>query len=182
MGLARETVEELRAKYAEMLEMRLAHHAGQEDTLVLARMARLASRFPGALREIDDLELAAIRSRIVALEAVLRGEASAERWMEAIALFHSFARGALCAKRWLGSRKRVDSAVERAYAADVPGLRFPEDARTWAGDLASVAAPPRGRLMDLVYSRVAHALHTTQRDARALVFGELNRKTGRREG
>jgi hypothetical protein len=198
VGLTRETAEALRAKYVEMLEMRIAHDSGDDNAaLARARMAALASRFPGALREIDDLELDMIRDRIVRLEAVLRDGADADRWMEAVALFHSVARGALCAKRWLGGRKRVDAALERAYAADVPGLPFPEDARAWEGDLASVASPPRGRLMDLVFARVAQILRTTRRDARQLVFGpprrermsrasqdigELNRKAGRREG
>jgi hypothetical protein len=180
VGLTRETVEALRAKYAEMLEMRISHDAGGENAaLARARMAALASRFPGALREIDDLELDAIRERIARLEAVLRGGAAADPWMEAVALFHSVARGALCAKRWLGGRKSVDGALERAYAADVPGLPFPEDARAWEGHLASVASPPRGRLMDLVFARVAQTLRTTQRDARRLVFGAPRRERRR---
>ena len=181
MGLTRETAEALRAKYVEMLEMRIAHDSGKEDTaLARGRMLALASRFPGALREIDDLELDLIRDRIVRLDAVVRDGASGDPWMEAVAVFHSVARGALTAKRWLGGRKRVDVALERAYAADVPGLPFPDDARAWEGDLASVASPPRGRLMDLVFARVARTLHTTQREARILVFGPPRRDRHRR--
>lgn len=139
------------------------------------RMAALASRFPGALRELDDMELDEITRRAAALDAVLRAEGQVEHWMEAIALFHALARGALCAKRWLG-RRPVDVAVERAYEAAVPALAFPEDARAWASDLARIASPPRGRMSAAVLARVALGLGTTERQARLLVFGLLRRE------
>src|ERR1700730_14264997 len=107
---SREALQDLRSKYATMLAMRLAHDAGGEDEAdVRRRLARLASRFPGALREIDDLDLDEIRRRLGALDAVLEGRGEVEPWMEAIVLFHALARGALCAKRWLAGRKRVDA-------------------------------------------------------------------------
>ncbi len=167
-----DVLEELRGKYAAMLAMRLEHDTGLEDaTRARERMAELASKFPGALREIDDLEIKAIRARIAQLEEVIRGERAVEPWMEAIALFHSLARGALCAKRWLAGRKRVTDAIARAYERQVGDLAFPGDASVWAGDLASIAEPPRGRLMDLVFDRIALELGTSEREARHLIFG-----------
>lgn len=167
-----DVLEELRGKYAVMLAMRLEHEAGLEDaTQARERMAELASKFPGALREIDDLEIRVIRARIAELEAVLRGERAVEPWMEAIALFHSLARGALCAKRWLAGRKRVTSAIARAYERQMGELAFPGEASAWACDLASIAEPPRGRLMDLVFGRIALELGTSEREARHLIFG-----------
>ncbi len=161
----RDTLEQLRAKYAEMLSMRLAHASGVESKArARRRMAELASRFPGALREIDELELAVIRDRIRRLDAALHGESGVERWMEAVGLFHSLARGALQAKRWLAGRKTVDATTVLEYESDVVDM-------TWRSELARIAAPPRGRIMDLVFTRVAETLGTTELEARSLVFG-----------
>ena len=171
--VSREALEELRHKYAELLAMRSTHASEAEAR---ARMAALASRFPGALRELDDLELAEIARRSAALDAVLDATGQLEGWMEATALFHALARGALCAKRWLLGRKRVDVAVERAYEAAVTALPFPDDARAWASDLARIASPPRGRVTDAVFARVALELGTSERQARLLVFGVPRRE------
>lgn len=171
-GMTREALDELRAKYAEMLDMRLLHGGPAEvASEARERMARLAARFPGSLRELDELPLEEIRGRIAHLEGVLRGEVEGEPWVAAVALFHSLTRGALCAKRWLDGRKRVDAAVERDFAAAVPGMAFPREARAWAGELPRVACPPRGRVVDLVLARIAVSLGTTESGARQLVFG-----------
>jgi hypothetical protein len=185
----RHTLGQLSRKYAEMLSMRLAHDAGDEsDARARERMAELAARFPGALREIDDLELGIIRHRIGQLDAVLRGEAEVEPWMEAVGLFHALARGALHAKRWLAGRKTVDLATVLDYESEVADgagndLAAPRagrdalaaDALAWSSELARIAAPPRGRIMDLVFARVAQALGTTEPEARHLVFGPSRR-------
>lgn len=170
-------LEELRAKYAQMLAMRVAHTSGDEDPdEARARMAEVASRFPGALREIDDLELAEIRRRIEALDDVVAARREPEPWMEAVALFHGMARGALCAKRWLGGRKLVNAEVQDQFERGVPSLLFPEDARGWSSDLARIASPPRGRVMDVVFARLARDLGISERGARRLVFGVPRRE------
>jgi hypothetical protein len=209
------TLEQLRGKYVEMLSMRVAHDSGiEDDARARQRMAELAARFPGALREIDELELEVIRDRIDRLDAVLRGDAVIERWMEAIGLFHALARGALKAKRWLAGRKSVDPSTVLEYESHVaagwdalstplhggalstppqggalstPPQRgvlstplqdaqaYAADALAWAAELGRIAAPPRGRIMDLVFARVAQALGTTELEARYLVFGPPRR-------
>jgi hypothetical protein len=170
-------LEELRAKYAQMLAMRVDHASGDEDEdVAIARMAEIASRFPGALRELDDLELAEIQHRIEVLDDVVEARREPEAWMEAIALFHAMARGALCAKRWLGGRKRVDAGVLEAFERGAASLLFPEDARGWMDDLARIASPPRGRVMDVVFARLARELGTSDRVARRLVFGVPRRE------
>lgn len=177
MRVARPALEELLAKYAQMLAMRIAHATGKEDAdEARTRMAELASRFPGALREMDDLELAEIRQRIARLDEVLHERHEVEPWMEAVALFHAMTRGALCAKRWLGRRKRIDAAVEEAFARGIPLLPFPEEARAWSRDLARIASPPRGRVTDLVFSRLAESLGISELAARRLVFGVPRRE------
>ncbi len=155
-----------------MFTMRLDDQAGNTNEVATRRrMAGLASRFPGALREIDELALPEIRRRTAAIDAVLVGRAEPEPWIIAMALFHSTTRGALCAKRWLAGRKHVDSLLALRYADAVPFLRFPEDAIQWIDDLARVAEPPRGRLLDVVYARIATRLRTNVDEARRLVFG-----------
>jgi hypothetical protein len=175
----RDTLEQLLRKYREMLSMRLAHDSGVEsEARARQRMAELAARFPGALREIDDLELAAIRDRIDRLGATLRGEAPVERWMEAVGLFHALARGALVAKRWLAGRKTIDPETVLEYESEVGGLATAgalADGLAWKSELARIAAPPHGRLMDLVFARVARTMGTTEREARHLVFGPARR-------
>lgn len=174
MRVSHVALEDLRAKYAEMLTMRLEHASGDEDVeAVRERMNALAARYPGALREIDRLELPEIRRRITALDDVLalRAGAVVEPWMEAVALFHALSRGALVAKRWLRGRKRVDAGLEQQFAESLPALEFPEDTRQWGGDLARLAAPPGGRWTTLVFARVGGALGVSERQARQLVFG-----------
>lgn len=171
-ALATGEAHELRGKYIEMLAMRLAHASGAEiPAQARSRMGVLAKRFPGALREIDDLELDDIRRRITDLGDVAAGARDAELWMVAMALFHRLARGALCAKRWLGGRKRVDPHLERAFGAQVSTLDFADEARLWEHDLAAIASPPEGRVMTLVYARVGCLLGMRDTQVRHAVFG-----------
>jgi hypothetical protein len=179
VSVDRHALEGLRAKYGEMLSMRLTHEAGNENAAeARGRMAELASRFPGALREIDDLELDVIRARIGQLDGVLRGDQSIAPWMEAVVLFHALARGALWAKRWLAGRKQVDASTVGDYESDASDVAASTHALAWTDDLDRIAAPPRGRIMDLVFSRMARALGTTENEARLLVFGVPRNRRG----
>jgi hypothetical protein len=165
-------IADLRWKYGEMLAMRLDDDAGAESGVegVRARMVALAAQFPGALREIDVLELVEIRRRIASLDAVVAG-ASAEPWMEAMVLFHELARGALSAKRWLKGRRVVTPEMEAAYVLEAPTLGLAGEALHWTTELAAVACPPEGRVSRLVCSRVARTLGLTEVDVREMVFG-----------
>jgi hypothetical protein len=162
----------LREKYAEMLRLR-ADASGSDPRRA---MARLASRFPGSLREIDDLPLEAIASRLSQLEACERGGAVPARWMEASHAFHALTRGALCAKRWLAGRRQVDDDVRAAFDREVSTLCWADDARAWRADLERLAAPPRGRVTELVYERMGAALEVSAEEARILVFGVPRRQ------
>ena len=170
--------------------MRLAHESGDEERSSSApeRMAELASRFPGASREIDDLELDAIRDRIRQLDAALRGDERGRAWMEAVGLFHALARGALWAKRWLAGRKtidsprprireRVDERRRRRARSSTPCVAAPTRSPGRASSRAS-PRPRAGRIMDLVFARVARTLGTTER--RGASPGLRTRPSGRR--
>jgi hypothetical protein len=159
----------LRRKYEEMLRLRLAADAGDIGDPRRA-MAALASQFPGALREIDDLPLETIRARIRDLAQCERG-VPVTPWMEATHLFHALTRGALCAKKWLAGRKAIDAATREAFDREAGSLCFAGDALPWRDDLARLASPPRGRVTELVYERIGAALAITVVEARFLVFG-----------
>ena len=146
---------ELRAKYEEMLALRRSDDAASPRE----RLAALASRFPGALREIDRLPLDAIADRIDALARAERDPSHARPWMHATARFHALARGVLFVKRSLDAEPR----------------EWPTEAEPFRAELARVAKPPRGRLMELVYEKLATELGTTPGDAKALVFGPARR-------
>jgi hypothetical protein len=142
-------------------------------------MAALASRFPGSLREIDELPLEAIAARVSELRACERGEGESAPapapWMEASHAFHSLTRGALCAKKWLAGRKEIDDDVRAAFDREVATLCWADEARAWGAHLARLAAPPRGRVTELVYEQMSAILGVSSDEARILVFGTPRR-------
>ena len=162
-------LDELRSKYVEILRLREAAGPGADDPK--RAMRALAARFPGALREIDDLPLATIRARIDALGAAAVDRSRIEPWMEAMALFHPLARGALAAKRWLHGKRALDPGTRAAFREAAREMPHGADARRWENDLPRIAKPPRGRITEAVLERVGSALGISARDAQFLVFG-----------
>jgi hypothetical protein len=156
-----EVLRDLREKYALMLEMRredalrFARPSGEVDPR--ARMRTLAARFPGALREIDELPLDRIESRIAALDVALRG-GDVPRWARTLGAYHGWMRAALAIKRRFGRTRAVDDASRwlqahhRAGPGDPPVEVF--DRQT----LAAILRPPRGRLSGWILHRVAEDL------------------------
>jgi hypothetical protein len=91
----------LREKYEEMRELRRTDDGSYDPR---ERMAALAARFPGALREIDTLPLEEIERRISALANAERDPSHAMPWMRAQSRFHELVRAALATTRernWL---------------------------------------------------------------------------------
>jgi hypothetical protein len=141
-------------------------------------MSALAARFPGALRELDDLELVEIQRRIESLDAVLGGGGEVELWMNATALFHSLARGALWAKRWLRGRALAAGELEVAYEADAKALEFAREALVWKTELALIARPPGGRLTRLIYARIGRVLDVPEAEVARTIFGARKAAAG----
>jgi hypothetical protein len=162
----------LRDKYEQLLELRRHHERarleGLDEPDPRRAMATLARAFPGALRELDDLPTRVLASRVAELQGAERDPSRLAPWMRAQASFHRLARGALALKRWLSGRALTED-VRAALTRELPTLDAAEDAAPWVRDLEAVAAPPRGRLMDLVYDRLAAELGISVREARALV-------------
>src|SRR5271170_1520673 len=154
-----------------MLRLRLEPSGGDPRRA----MAALASRFPGALREIDDLPLETIAERVRELRASEEG-APAARWMEASHAFHTLTRGALCAKKWLAGRTEVGDELRLAFDREVTQLCWGDDARSWRAHLTRVASPPRGRVTELVYEQMSLLLGVSAEEARTLVFGVPRRQ------
>jgi hypothetical protein len=145
-------------------------------------MAALARRFPGALRELDELTLEAIRGRISELSRCTAGEELPAPWMMALARFHQLMRGALVAKKWLGARRGVDSALAETFLRSLEESERAEDARAWVHDLARVARPPGGRLTGLVFERLSTELGISPSEARSRVLGPLLLRGAARRG
>ncbi len=158
-----------------MRELRLAHERAANDSSFIepdpkAEMARLADEFPGALRELDRRTMDEINRRVSALQSAEEDPTRIEGWMLAQHEFHRFARGALATKRWLSTQADIPSdELEAAFRAALPALR--EEAALFATSLEEIGSPLRGRVMDIVYTRVAGELGITERELRALLHG-----------
>jgi hypothetical protein len=165
-------LDDLREKYARILALREAHERAQRgdgaEPDPTRAMGALAARWPGALRELDDLPRDVLEQRVAALAAARDGAADVAPWMRAQHAFHASARGALVAKRWLRGRRDVDAPLRAAYGA---AAASDVEASAWCEDLARVARPPRGRVLALVWERVAQVLAIPEDEVRRLVFG-----------
>ncbi|MCU0681031.1 MAG: hypothetical protein MUF34_01995 [Polyangiaceae bacterium] len=173
--MARATALELLGKYEAMHRLRSETTAGA-PTLALRE---LAERFPGALRELDELALEEIERRLAHLRALAEGHApAAEAWVVPLSLYHRRLRGALSAKRWLQGRRQL-SALERR---DFEALRGSEEveAAVWAAQLERLASPPTGRLTDVVLEHVALELGLRVEVLSGLLFGEARARRARR--
>lgn len=119
-------------------------------------MRALASAFPSALRELDQLPMATIETRVAVLERVVNGESPVPSWVELQLAVHDWLQLALRIKVAAGARRDRERAL--AVFRDAP-----EAAVLGAveADVASMLAPPGGRLVAWVYARVARAVGTT---------------------
>lgn len=125
----------LARKYRTLATLR---RAGAPDELAgdRAKLRAVAAEFPGALRELDTLPTEEIDRRAEALAS-----GASEPWMDWLCDFHAVMRTALGVKRALPDQ----AAALQAARAD--GLD--------AGFVAAVEAPPHGRIMVVVFDRLA---------------------------
>jgi hypothetical protein len=146
----------LRAKYLEMKRLREENDAGQAGDPTPA-MRALAARFPGALREIDELSMATIDGRIAELDrAIEAGEAAP--WMVALARYHAWLRLALQLRRDVRERT-LGPARAWLAARGQPDEELGEDAVD-DETLRAILRPPAGRLNRVILLRVAAELDT----------------------
>lgn len=145
------TLEDLRAKYREIRALRLGDERDPR-----ARMRALAARYPGALRELDELPMEAVEARIDALDRALGGDAAAPPWAETLGRYHGWMRVALRLKRATGAG-RTREAAHAFLRSHRPAPGEPSRAEL-AERLDAILRPPGGRLSRYVLRRVAEEL------------------------
>ena len=148
----------LREKYVEMRRLRLEDAEGRAGDPKPA-MAALAERFPGALREIDDLPLDDIEARIAALDAALDGTGAPPAWAPLFASYHGWMRAALRIKR-LCRGLTPEDAIALVHTRYTPADDEPPITRLGEPELRAILTPQYGRLNPFVFARVAED-HTT---------------------
>jgi hypothetical protein len=166
----RRCLEGLLDKYVEMRRMRAEHVTG---TAVDPKreMRALAGRFPGALREIDELPLAVIDARIDELRKLLASKrgADAPSWARWSISYHGWMRVALRVKR-TPRTANLEEARERFLEDYAPAPDEPAPDELTAATFASLARPARGRLNPIVLARVAEAHGTTAAAVTRVLF------------
>jgi hypothetical protein len=123
---------DLAEKYQRMLALRHSL-TGPPDAATRAQLKQLARDFPGALRELDTLPTDEIERRLAALAG-----GSDEPWVRWMARFHTLMKAALHIKVRDGEPAQLaaDAGVDEAFAR-------------------AVKSPSHGRLMVVVFERIA---------------------------
>ena len=159
--------EGLVSKYRAMVRLR-----GADDGEPKAALRALAGRWPGALREIDELSDAEIARRIAVLE---RG--GEESWIAPLARFHGTMRAALRIKR------RFGRAADPAEVADWLRTLAPRDLdepsdEALIGSLATILRPPEGRLGRWIWEEIANSRGTDRVNLERVIFGRARTSVG----
>lgn len=177
----------LRDKYVELLALRQAREQAQaeglkrfSDEIALQRraaMRALASRFPGALRELDLLNAETLARRLSRCEAELSRvdrDGPAAPFVACMIDYHRFFRQALRLKRGLSAAGDSDDAIARVLRHEAlhgslePGW---SDAELDETLLRELARPSGGRLQPLVLAAVARKHGMSIESVEQLLFG-----------
>ena len=146
-------------KYREIKRLREEHVAG-ESADPRPRLRALARRFPGALRELDELPMEQIDARLSLLGEALASAQPVPVWVALQLGYHGWMRAALRIKRIAHGRGADHAAAEFAELSERYAPE-PHDPPLASIDLAIVVAvlePEAGRLNPWVYARVASLL------------------------
>jgi len=173
MRVTLEMIAVLRQKYREIKRLRMtdaSHGASGQAHDPKREMAALARRFPGALRELDELPMERIDARLAELDAALDSGCVPE-WAALQVGYHGTYRFALRIKRRAAQRGRLDdAAIDRAVAqlltdAATEGLGVEPNERAEldepslceldASELRAILRPAGGRLHGWVLNQVA---------------------------
>jgi hypothetical protein len=169
MRVTLEMVAVLREKYREIKRLRMvdaAHVARGHAHDPKPEMAALARRFPGSLRELDELPMAQIDARLAALDGALAQQHVPE-WAALQVAYHGTYRFALRIKRRAARKGALDDAalqhaIDRLLARTEGELEGEPDepriADFAADELRAILRPVGGRLQPWVLAYVARAL------------------------
>jgi hypothetical protein len=148
------TLGALRTKYRTLVSLRTA--AGPLTANELRpQLAALANAFPGALRELDQLPLDLIETRLRAIEGVLESRAELEPWMRLQIAYHGFMRAVLRIRRELRRQTELDPTQSTGQISYTPAEDEPPLSRFDVSALRIIQKPPQGRLNPWVLEQVA---------------------------
>ncbi len=154
--LERASIERITWKYGELLALR-AERAGGASVAPKARLAELAGRFPGCLRELDLLAPNVLAERAAAHSG------SPPRWLLAVAAYHALLRHVLGARGAM--RLPAEPALDEAARTLLRSLGSPSEPG---------AAPPTldvwGRPSRVVRPWVALAANATDDELDSLLL------------
>lgn len=151
-----ELLSALRDKYREIKRLRDAAAAG--STLdPKTEMVELARRFPGALRELDELPMQHIEQRLAALEAAADARAEPPAWAALQITYHGWMRAVLRVKRLAAGRRgaQAEAVLGELSHRYLPEPDEPPLERLDRAALEAILEPPEGRLNPWVFARVA---------------------------
>jgi hypothetical protein len=151
-----ETVRALRDKYREIKRLRDAAAAGLIADPRSA-MAALAQRFPGALRELDELPMEQIDTRLLALEQLSESAHAVPEWVRLQIGYHGCMRAVLRIKRMAADARDAASLLHMLALEYVPAADEPSLASFDRAAVDAIMRPDGGRLNPWVYARVALA-------------------------
>lgn len=154
--------------------MRRAHEAGRSLD-PKPEMRRLAQRFPGALREIDELPLEVIEERVRILDAVVRGAEEPPEWAVYFVAYHGWMRAALRIKRACLGCATSEEAVACVRASYEAAPDEPELEELGEDGIAAITRPASGRLNPWVFERVAAAHGVSADHVRRTLFPPRSR-------
>jgi len=161
----------LREKYREIKRLRDEHTSGS-DADPKPRMKALAQRFPGALRELDELPMVLVELRLATLEAVVTGALPAPEWVKLQIGYHAVMRFALRIKRMARSERhdRVGAILRQLASERIEGC----EGSHWLGidraEIETILKPEGGRLNPWVYRRVANSHGVEPETVRRALF------------
>jgi hypothetical protein len=164
MALPASELHALWRKYALLGELRRRHDAQPPPEL-----RPLAREFPGALRELDALPLDEIDRRSLSVELALRGGPT-EALLEWVSQYHALMRAALMIKRRLRGRRQVSSEEASLLASSVSrelGMHCDLEL------VVAVQSPPRGRLNEVVFLRLASTFGVSPDRLRTALFRDV---------
>jgi hypothetical protein len=143
-------------KYREIKRLREEHTRGDEQD-PRPQLRELAARFPGALRELDELPMDVIDERLSSLHDVLARVHPAPPWVALQLGYHGWMRAALRIKLIARGRDsaHIDSVLAELRQRYAPGAYDPPLASLDRAAVSAILEPLDGRLNPWVFARVA---------------------------
>ena len=133
-------------------------------------MRRLASAFPGALRELDGLSLQEIQYRLATLERVTTSPEAVPSWARFASDYHAWVRALLDLRSLLGDDRRDPDARVRARERYRVQFAYATEFDFDETELDAVLTGEGGRMNPWIFARIAREYGTSARDVEDAIF------------